>query len=146
MTAVRLSAIAYSLRLARSPRRRAQDPGGGKARGKLYSFLQIFRRSKRHFFAGLDLDGLASGWVASHPGGAFSYLQNTKSRDLDPLALFEVFCDQGNEVSQQLRAFPLGQAVFLSKRSRQVSRSDRARFSVGGSFGFGWHLQSLVIG
>jgi hypothetical protein len=42
-------------------------------------FLEFLGSAKRNLLAGLDLDGLASRWVASHAGGAMSDLQDAQA-------------------------------------------------------------------
>ena len=58
--------------------RRLDDMGAEKA-GRSDGFLEFLGSAKSNLLAGLDLDGLAGRWVASHAGGAMPDLQDAQA-------------------------------------------------------------------
>src|SRR6202162_2979907 len=52
-------------------------------RPNLDSFLQFLGNPEGDLLARLDLDGLARRWIASHPGGTFSHLEDAETVQAD---------------------------------------------------------------
>src|SRR6476661_1541105 len=55
-----------------------------------HGFLEVLRGPKGNLLAGLDLDGLARRWVATHARCALPHLQDAEARDADARTSLEM--------------------------------------------------------
>src|SRR3954447_3708950 len=88
-------------------------------------FLQLLGRSEGDLLAGLDLDLLASGRIASEPGGTRADLEDPETADPNLGPLRQVSGDGLHNLPQRGRALRLRQVMALRQPGCQLLQADR---------------------
>ena len=103
----------------------------------LNGLFQFLGRPERNLLAGLDLDGLASRRVPSHPGGPLPHLEDAETGQTDFGALLQMAGGQRHQIAEHGLSLFLRDLMAVCQRGGEVLECDRR---LCGSFRWGGFL------